>query len=76
MIYRAEEGSIRLLVAGDAMPSRSLKPFAEPDYAALLQLCRGADLAFANLETTTGKFGIISAAYIFIAYQHLSFFID
>jgi len=35
MIYRAEERSIRLVLAGDAMPARSLKPFDEPR---LLQL--------------------------------------
>ena len=36
MIYRAEERTIRLLLAGDAMPVRSLKPFDEPRYTALL----------------------------------------
>ena len=52
MAYRAEEKNIRLLLAGDAMPARSLKPFDEPQYQALLDLVRGADAAFANLETT------------------------
>lgn len=52
MIYRAEERNIRLLLAGDAMPARSLKPFDEPRYIALIDLIRGADVAFANLETT------------------------
>ncbi|HLI21133.1 MAG TPA: CapA family protein [Stellaceae bacterium] len=52
MIYRAEERNIRLLLAGDAMPARSLKPFDEPPYRALLDLVRSADAAFANLETT------------------------
>jgi poly-gamma-glutamate synthesis protein (capsule biosynthesis protein) len=52
MTYRSEEGNIRLLVAGDAMPARGLKGFDEPGYRALLDLCRGADLSFANLETT------------------------
>jgi poly-gamma-glutamate synthesis protein (capsule biosynthesis protein) len=52
MIYRAEQGTIRMLLAGDAMPARALKGFDEPDYRALVDLVRGADLAFANLETT------------------------
>jgi poly-gamma-glutamate capsule biosynthesis protein CapA/YwtB (metallophosphatase superfamily) len=52
MVYRAEERNIRLLLAGDAMPARSLKPFDEPRYTALLDLIRRADAAFANLETT------------------------
>jgi poly-gamma-glutamate synthesis protein (capsule biosynthesis protein) len=52
MVYRAEEKNIRLLLTGDAMPARALKPFDEPQYKALLDLVRGADAAFANLETT------------------------
>jgi poly-gamma-glutamate capsule biosynthesis protein CapA/YwtB (metallophosphatase superfamily) len=51
MIYRAEARNIRLVLAGDAMPARSLMPFDEPRYRALLDLVRGADAAFANLET-------------------------
>lgn len=52
MVYRSAQGNIRLLLAGDAMPARSLKPFDEPPYQALLDLLCGADAAFANLETT------------------------
>ena len=52
MPYRFDDSSIRMLLAGDAMPSRRLTPFDEPDYRALIDLIRGADLAFANLETT------------------------
>src|SRR5262249_7946150 len=52
MIYRSESGDIRMLLAGDVMPSRGLTPFDEPDYRALVELIRGADVAFANLETT------------------------
>jgi poly-gamma-glutamate capsule biosynthesis protein CapA/YwtB (metallophosphatase superfamily) len=51
MIYRAEERNIRLVLSGDAMPARALQPFDEPQYRALLDLIRGADAAFANLET-------------------------
>lgn len=52
MTYRAERGEISMVLAGDAMPARSLTPFDEPDYLALVELIRGADVAFANLETT------------------------
>ena len=52
MIYRSEQGDIRLFLAGDAMPARALKDFNEPAYRALVELCRGADASFANLETT------------------------
>ena len=52
MSYQAENGAIRMLLAGDAMPSRRLTPFDEPDYLALVELLRSADIAFVNLETT------------------------
>jgi poly-gamma-glutamate synthesis protein (capsule biosynthesis protein) len=52
LIYHAESGAIRMLLAGDAMPSRRLTPFDEPDYLALVNLLRSADIAFVNLETT------------------------
>ena len=52
MIYRSERGNIRMLLAGDAMPARALHVYDEPDYLALVELCRGADVGFANLETT------------------------
>lgn len=52
MIYRAEEGGIRMVLAGDAMPARALKPFGERAFLALRDLCAGADVSFANLETT------------------------
>ncbi len=52
MIYKSEQGRARFLLAGDAMLSRRLSPFTEPQYLDLLHLIRGADAAFANLETT------------------------
>src|SRR5262249_33196896 len=52
LIDHAENGAIRMLLAGDAMPSRRLMPFDEPDYLALVELLRSADITFVNLETT------------------------
>src|SRR5712671_2375241 len=51
MIYDSAHGSIRILVAGDIMPVRQLTPFNEPDFVALRDLIRAADVAFGNLET-------------------------
>jgi poly-gamma-glutamate synthesis protein (capsule biosynthesis protein) len=52
LIYHAENGAIRMLLTGDAMPSRRLTPFDEPDYLTLVELLRSADISFVNLETT------------------------
>jgi poly-gamma-glutamate capsule biosynthesis protein CapA/YwtB (metallophosphatase superfamily) len=52
MVYRSEKRNIRIALAGDAMPARRLDPFDEPDYLALVELIRGADIGVANLETT------------------------
>jgi hypothetical protein len=51
LIYHAENGAIRMLLAGDAMPSRRLTPFDEPDYLALVELLRSADIAFVNIAS-------------------------
>jgi poly-gamma-glutamate capsule biosynthesis protein CapA/YwtB (metallophosphatase superfamily) len=52
MIYRSEAGDIRMVLTGDTMLARRLTPYDEPDYLALVELVRGADVAFTNLETT------------------------
>ncbi len=52
MAYQSESGDIRMVLGGDVMLSRRLTPYREPDYLALVELMRGADLAFVNLETT------------------------
>lgn len=57
MIYRSESGAVRLALAGDLMPSRRLDVFDEPQYLALRDLLRSADVAFANLETTVRRPG-------------------
>lgn len=52
MIYQSERGRLSLALLGDAMPSRRLRPYTEPDYLALRDLLCAADACFANLETT------------------------
>ena len=51
MIYESQSGNIRMVLAGEVMPSRHLTPFIEPDYLAAIELIRAGDVAFTNLET-------------------------
>jgi poly-gamma-glutamate capsule biosynthesis protein CapA/YwtB (metallophosphatase superfamily) len=55
--YQADAGDMRMVLAGDTMLTRALSPFSEPGYLALRDLIRGADLAFANLETNVREIG-------------------
>jgi poly-gamma-glutamate capsule biosynthesis protein CapA/YwtB (metallophosphatase superfamily) len=50
MLYEAERGAISIAVVGDAMLSRRLRPFREPDFLRLVELLRNTDLSIANLE--------------------------
>jgi len=47
---RAGDGSFSMALAGDAIITRRLSPFAEPSFLRLMDLVRGADAAFVNLE--------------------------
>ncbi|MEN9419067.1 MAG: hypothetical protein RI988_2687 [Pseudomonadota bacterium] len=49
--YRSSARDMRLCLAGDVMLSRALRAHDEPPYLSLLELLRGADLSFANLES-------------------------
>ena len=51
-IYRSELGDITIAVAGDTMPTRSLRPFVEPEYTGLVDIIRGVDYFACNLETS------------------------
>lgn len=51
MTYQSCQRQASLALVGDVMLSRALRPFREPDYLALVDLVRGCDAAFANLET-------------------------
>jgi poly-gamma-glutamate capsule biosynthesis protein CapA/YwtB (metallophosphatase superfamily) len=51
MIYDAERGEIGIVAVGDIMLTRQLTPFTEPQYLALVELVRGGDASFFNLET-------------------------
>ena len=40
-----------LALTGDSIIMQRLSPFAEPEFTGLINLVRGADAAFTNLET-------------------------
>ena len=44
-------GSVTLALTGDSIIMQRLSPFTEPEYTGLMNLVRGADAAFTNLET-------------------------
>lgn len=46
----APPGSMTFALTGDAIITRRLSPFGEPEYARMLEVIRSADLAFTNLE--------------------------
>src|SRR5690242_8310503 len=49
-LYEAENGKISIAVTGDAMISRRMSRFREPEFLSLIDLLRGADVTIANLE--------------------------
>jgi poly-gamma-glutamate synthesis protein (capsule biosynthesis protein) len=50
--YEAEAGELNLVAAGDAMVTQRLSVYREPRYLQLVEMIRGADAAFTNLEMT------------------------
>lgn len=48
--HTAGDGTFSLALAGDAIITRRLSPYTEPEFTRLIELIRGADAAFANLE--------------------------
>lgn len=50
MLYEAESGDISIAVVGDAMISRRMQVFQEPQFLKLVELVRNADVSIANLE--------------------------
>jgi poly-gamma-glutamate synthesis protein (capsule biosynthesis protein) len=57
MTYDAERGCISIALAGDVLLSRGLKVFREPEFLRLRELLRGADVCFANLESSVLRYG-------------------
>ena len=44
-------GSVTLALTGDSIITQRLSPFKEPEFTGLMDMIRGADAAFTNLET-------------------------
>lgn len=55
MIYEAEKGDITLAVSGDFMLTQKISVYREPQYLAIVDALRNADVAFVNLETTVRR---------------------
>src|SRR4029450_8421051 len=49
-MYEGESGDISIAVVGDAMLSRRLSVFREPEFLGLVDVLRGTDATLANLE--------------------------
>ncbi len=52
MLYEAESGDLDIALGGDVMLTRRVSVGREPAFAALRDVIRGADVAFANLESS------------------------
>ena len=52
MLYDSENGNCKIALTGDSMLTRKLSTFSEERYQALVNLMRGADACFTNLEST------------------------
>src|SRR6201992_633268 len=56
MAYTEDSGDITFAFTGDAMPTRRVSVHAEPEFLALAELLRGADVSIANSETLYHQF--------------------
>jgi len=54
--YAEDSGDITFAFAGDAMPTRRISVHAEPEFLAVAELLRGADVSIANSETLYHQF--------------------
>ena len=56
MLYEAEAGNLTLVASGDAMITRRLSVFREPEFLSLVDLFRSADVGYTNLEMLMHNF--------------------
>src|SRR5256885_3206095 len=54
--YEAESRDLSLALVGDAMVNRRLDRYREPEYLAMVDILRSADLTISNLETQINEF--------------------
>ncbi|MCZ6636985.1 MAG: CapA family protein [Alphaproteobacteria bacterium] len=50
MRYDSEQGNVTITLTGDAMITRGMRAFQEPQFLGLLELFRGSDITVSNLE--------------------------
>ena len=58
MLYSSEKNEITMVLSGDAMITRPLSVFDEPQFLALSYVFKKADVAFTNLEMLMHDYGI------------------
>lgn len=55
MFYRAEARNLEVAITGDSLITRRLSTYTEPEFLALRELLKQADVAFTNLEVVLGE---------------------
>ncbi len=55
MYFHAQRRNLEVAVTGDSLITRRLSPYTEPDFLALRDLIRQADVRFTNLEVVLGE---------------------
>ena len=75
-VYESETGKINIALAGDTMLTRRMSVFREKPFLELVEILRGADCLFANLEGSVrtwkeGRPGITQGTYMTTPPQYL-----
>jgi poly-gamma-glutamate capsule biosynthesis protein CapA/YwtB (metallophosphatase superfamily) len=68
VVYEAEARDLRLVAAGDAILVRPLRMFREPEFLAMVDVVRGADVAFVNPEILFHRYEMPAASVWHVAY--------
>ncbi len=55
MFFNAERKNLEIAITGDSLITRRLRSYTEPDFLALRDVIRGADVRFTNLEVVLGE---------------------
>ena len=58
MLYSSEKNEINMVLSGDAMITRPLSVFDEPQFLALSYVFKKSDVGFTNLEMLMHDYGI------------------
>lgn len=69
MIYDAEEGNIRIALAGDVILNRPVSHYREPGFLKVREILTGADAAIGNLESLYHNWEMAYGSIYTAAYQ-------